>query len=128
MSSCDTFDRNSLLISSIFVFSSRFFCSSLFAVFSSEIAFSSVSLIRLKFSPSCPISFRPPLVYFALKSRFAILAEIYVSSFTGFAILCESHPMRIIPTSPVRSIVYRINSLEILAFMRMLSIGMRIIK
>ena len=98
-SSWETLERNSLRISSISFFFSMSFCSSLLAVFSSEMVFSSVSERILIFSPRTPISFFTLPSYFVSKSRHAIFSEIPASVKIGSVIFLDTNQITILPIS-----------------------------
>jgi hypothetical protein len=62
-------------------------------------ALSSLSDILLKLSPRFPISLEPPLVYLALKSRFAMRSDSAASSRIGAVSLFEKYQINSMHTA-----------------------------
>ena len=125
-SSWDTFDKNSLRISSIWVFFSMSIWSSLLALFSSEIVFSNVSESWFICSPNWSISFSPLIRYFALKSKSVIRLEISVSSRIGSAIFLDAKLLIIALTITAKIPIYAKKRLDIHTLSRILSKAVRI--
>ena len=123
LSSCDTFARNSFRISSISSFFSISRSNSLFAVFSSDMVFSSVFDKSLICSPSKSISFCPRLLYFDSKFKCIICSEISFNSIIGLVILVVKNQISTALTAVAAIPTYAKKRFDTLTLSRILSSG-----
>ncbi len=123
--SCETLERNSFLISSIWIFCSISFCNSLFADFNSEIVISSLEESWFILFPKIPISSLSWRLYFTSKFKFDIFSEILASSRIGLVNLFVTNTIIIVAKTTTTQPTYPRNWLEIATLSRILSKGVR---